>query len=91
MKRFQDKPPVAEYDLAAPTADKRWSGVQPIPAIGARVTINFNSLGSGVVESYFYEHGFQGVCVKLDAIPEWKQKQQKTNADVALVFGMELK
>ncbi len=67
-----------------------WSGKTEPPAIGAKVRINFNQLGSGVVESYFTEHGWLGVRIRLDKQPEWHRKQNGTNRNYALVFGIEL-
>lgn len=71
----------------------KWSGSYPIPQIGDRVTINFNELGSGVIKSYFVEHGYCGVTVRLDKEPAWKIKQHKGTkyAGIAMVFGIELK
>lgn len=60
------------------------------PAIGTRVLITFNDFGAGAVESYFVEHGYLGVCVKLDAEPKWRKKQKCDHA-TALVFGSEIK
>lgn len=68
----------------------KWGSLAQPPAIGDKVTIGFNGLGTGTVESYFVEHSWLGVCVKLDKIPDWKAKQCKTNADVALVFAPEI-
>ena len=67
----------------------RWSGKKLPPAIGDRVTINFNGLGPGTVESYFIEDRWLGVKVKLDKQPEWHRKQNP-GRDFALVFGREL-
>lgn len=62
------------------------------PVIGSRVHVAINGMGTGTVESYFVEHNWLGVCVKLDSIPEWKRNQQdKDRAQVALVFGPELR
>jgi hypothetical protein len=70
----------------------KWSGCYPIPQIGQSVRINFNTLGTGVVESYFVEHGYCGVTVRLDKEPEWKIKQHKgtKHAGIAMVFGLEI-
>lgn len=70
----------------------KWSGSYPIPQVGQRVKINFNGLGSGVVESYFIEHSFVGITVKLEDDPEWHQKQCKGTwyEGKALVFGQEI-
>lgn len=80
--------------LEAHRTDPKWSvgGFATPPAIGTRVRITFNGLGSGVVESYFVEHNFVGVRVRLDAAPAWHVKQNKgtIHAGNALVFGREI-
>ena len=70
-----------------------WSGRFPVPAIGEKVAINFNQLGSGVVESYLTEYGWLGVCVRLDDAPDWHRRQTAgtKHAGRAMVFGAELK
>lgn len=71
----------------------KWSGDFPIPAIGQKVKINFNDLGTGVVDGYFQEGGYFGVRVKLDKEPAWKVKQHKGTqfAGMAMIFGVEIK
>lgn len=61
---------------------------QELPAIGARVKINFNKLGTGTVVAYFTEHGFIGVEVALEDQPCWHRKQNGANCNT-LVFGKE--
>lgn len=81
------------YNLAEPPPGKKWSGKNPVPKIGDKVRINFNQLGSGVVRSYFFEHGYLGILVKLDNPPEWKRKQHPPGSKyhgVAHVFGAEI-
>lgn len=70
----------------------KWSGTLPIPAIGTQVKVTMNKLGPGVVESYFFEHGYLGVCVKLSDAPEWHKKQSAGTQwpHSALVFGQEI-
>lgn len=70
----------------------KWSGTFPIPQIGDSVSINFSELGTGKVESYFVEHGYVGITVRLDNAPEWHKKQSKgTEFDgIAMVFGREI-
>jgi hypothetical protein len=70
----------------------KWSGDFPVPAIGQAVHVNFNGLGAGVVESYFTEHGYLGLTVKLAAPPDWHRKQTKGHwyAGKALIFGKEI-
>lgn len=83
-----------EYDLQT-IPDGVWSGAdnglpQP-PVIGATVHITFNGLGRGRVVSYFREHGYVGVCVKLADPPVWHVKQKTGKyAGHALVFGTEV-
>jgi len=67
-----------------------------VPAIGERVEISMNNLGSGTVEAYFVEHQYAGVQVRLDVLtrPAWHRRQEKANSrfkGCALVFGAELK
>lgn len=90
--------PVSKKDddsgnINSPTTAYVWSGKFPIPAIGERVFVNMNGFGAGVVESYFVEHGFLGVCVVVDVAPAWHVKQTKGSKyeGKALVFGAELK
>lgn len=70
----------------------KWSGSYPIPTIGERVDVLINKLGHGTVESYFVEHGFVGITVKLDAPPDWHRKQTAGThyEGKALVFGKEI-
>lgn len=103
MKRFTDTengkydlmecPPYIKYVFKENDPDKpkglKWSNIKDVPKIGDNVRINFNQLGTGIVESYFIEYDWLGICVKLDKIPEWKQKRIH-NKDVALVIGAEL-
>ena len=71
----------------------KWSGAFPIPSIGDNVTISFNGLGTDQILSYFIEHGFLGVYVKLDNPPAWHRQQHSPGSKFrgkALVFGNEL-
>jgi hypothetical protein len=63
-----------------------------VPAIGDVVRITFNGLGTGTVVSYFVEHQYAGVCVRLDNDPAWHVKQCRGSrwAGCALVFGAEI-
>lgn len=77
----------AYLDALAPLT--LWSGKERPPAIGARVKINMNRLGTGTVENYFIEHNFLGVRVQLDVQPAWHAKQRPSEP-WALVFGNEI-
>ena len=68
----------------------KWSGVNPPPAIGERVSINMNGLGKGVVTAYFHEAGWVGVEVLLDVNPAWRKRQGAPNSKPAMIFGAEL-
>ena len=68
----------------------KWGGKAPPPAIGAKVTVAINMIGTGVVLSYFEAEGFLGVLVKPDTPPEWYVKQNGA-ASPCHVFGAELK
>jgi len=78
------------------TEKSKWSGKEPVPAIGERVIVTMNRLGPGTVEAYFIEDTFLGVYVKLENPPEWwiKQTKGKTfgrRTGCAMVFGLEIK
>ncbi|MDD5510469.1 MAG: hypothetical protein PHI12_06655 [Dehalococcoidales bacterium] len=77
------------YNAPSVQAEGMWSGKKPLPKIGDKVTINFNQLGTGIVESYFIEDEWLGVRVRLDNEPEW-HKKQNPGRPYALVFGLEL-
>ena len=76
-----------KYDLPERT-EGVWSGTFD-PNIGERVQITFNDFGVGTVVSYFCEHGYRGIRVKLDKQPEWHCKQGQP--PYALVFGAEIR
>jgi hypothetical protein len=69
----------------------KWSGESNIPAIGEKVRITFNGLGTGVVTGYFAEHGWLGLYVVLDVQPAWRTKQGVPASQPAMVFGAEVK
>lgn len=84
-----------QYDLIelpSDVAQMIWSGNEPIPLIGDAVRLKINQLGTGVVSSFFREHGHLGVCVTLDDPPAWKLTQHKgtPHERTALVFGREI-
>lgn len=72
----------------------KWSSTRAntegaLPAIGSRVKINFNELGSGEVTGYFFESGWIGCYVALDKEPAWRKKQSSAGKP-AMVFGAEI-
>ena len=80
----------ASYNLSS-VPEGKWSGKGPIPAIGDRVHINFNSFGSGTVRGYFVEEEWIGVEVECDQRPEWHVRQNGDRHPHPLVFGAELR
>lgn len=71
-----------------------WSGANEKrflapPAIGERVQVTFNQLGTGTVTGYFVEAGFLGIILKADNRPDW-HKKQNPNCDLYHVFGAEI-
>lgn len=59
------------------------------PAIGTRVKVRGNELGTGVVVRYFSRSGYLGVLVALDSPPEWWTTQNGTDC-LCDVFGAEI-
>lgn len=78
----------SHYNLKTVPAGK-WSGKCAVPAVGDRVRIRLNRLGSGVVVSYFTEDGWVGVRVLLDVVPDWLARQNPGDR-TALAFGAEI-
>jgi len=81
-----------QQGLSCSECDLRWSGKEPPPLIGARVAVPMNSLGAGVVLTYFFEYGWLGVTVLLDEAtrPDWHRKQRGSDRR-AHVFGNEIR
>lgn len=87
-----------EEELRDRSRFKFGGGWQYIPHLTSKVKITFNGLGTGTVVSYFTEHSFIGVCVKLDNPPAWHTRQNKGRKSAngvnmeghALVFGSEI-
>jgi hypothetical protein len=67
----------------------KWSGDNDPPALGAKVKIYMNALGTGTVVGYFVEYGWFGVLVKLNKAPAWWRKQNPSNRPAHL-FGLDL-
>ena len=69
--------------------DVWWCGVNPPPVIGDRVKVRINEFGEGEVVSYFHEHGFLGVEVRVDHQPRW-HRLKHGHCPYVLVFAIEL-
>jgi hypothetical protein len=105
MQRLTSNPPDYVYNLTEVPAnwiplvdaasrdrpEPKWGpqNFESPPPIGTRVKVNFNRLGTGVVEGYFVEHGYLGVHVLPDARPEW-HIEQNPGKNYYLVFGIEV-
>ena len=72
--------------------ETKWSNAAPPPAIGERVYVTMNSLGTAVVESYQVLHGWLGLNVRFTNPPDWFVNQNKRNHrdNTGLVFGAEI-
>ena len=70
-----------------------WAGpFKTPPRIGERVNVRINDFGQGVVGAYFVQHGFLGLVVEIDELPEWRKKDPslaKYGKNVC-VFGAEV-
>lgn len=67
----------------------RWSGKARPPAIGEKVQIDVNNLGTGTVVRYFAQEGWLGVLVQLDHISA--ERHERWGGGPTHVFGAELK
>lgn len=79
-------------DLKAQTSALKWSGPEPIPAIGADVRITMNRIGLGQVISYAGYCGYLGLMVMPYKPPAWWTEQNGAPAPerAGLVFGSEI-
>jgi len=73
-----------------------WSGGErfPVPpAIGTRLRVSMNALGTGTLLGYFVESGYLGVEVRPDAgqRPDWHIRQNGDRHPHYLVFGTEIR
>lgn len=75
------------YDLAELPTDKQWTG-KFTPKLEQQVKVNFNGFGEGRICSFFWEHDYAGVRVRLDKQPDWHKQQGQP--PYALVFGAEV-
>lgn len=53
-----------------------WSGVMPLPNIGATIDITMNNIGLAHVKGYFMEGGWLGVMTKPINPPAWLRKKR---------------
>jgi hypothetical protein len=70
-------------------APVKWSNDLPPPAIGTKVHVTMNRLGTGVVRGYFVECGWLGLLVEFLNPPEWYVKQNSHSNPLGHVFGAE--
>ncbi len=87
---LQELPPYTT-DLAS-VDTLRWSGPEPVPAIGDTVHVNFNAIGACRVVSYATVENYLGLMVYPLDPPTWwiKQNGAATPANAAVVYGAEL-
>jgi hypothetical protein len=81
--------PFDVYSATSVNHEALWSNKKPLPSIGEKVTINFNGLGTGTVDSYFMEGEWLGIAVRLDNEPDW-HKKACPDFPYAMVFGAEI-
>lgn len=74
------------YELSEPPEGVKWGGNYK-PELGQRVLVTMNKFGEGTIVSFFHEHGYLGVRVKLDHQPDWHRDQGQP--PYVLVFGPE--
>jgi hypothetical protein len=67
----------------------KWSNEKEPPAIGARIWIKVNGIGSATVIAYFDAGDWLGVVCKIDNPPEWYIRQNGKDRN-ATVFGAEI-
>jgi len=70
----------------------KWSGPEPVPAIGTDVFIRMNQIGRGKVVSYATHGGYLGLMVYPYEPPAWwiNQNGKPSPNNAALVFGAEI-
>jgi len=75
----------------------KWSGERkgfPVPpAIGTRIRVTMNALGTGTVTQYFAQDGWVGLVVAPDPgqRPDWHLRQLKGKTFIGYhVFGAEI-
>lgn len=67
----------------------KWSGKNPVPAVGDTVRVRINQIGEGRVCGYFTQHGYLGLLVQPHNPPDWYIKQNGRYSSCH-VFGAEL-
>jgi hypothetical protein len=70
----------------------KWSGKDPVPAIGQSIHVRINRIGTAKVVGYAIDCGYLGVLAYPLDPPEWwvRQNGPSTPENAALVFGAEL-
>jgi hypothetical protein len=66
----------------------RWAGAEAPPAIGEKIKITMNGLGTATVVGYFSQDGFLGLRTQLETPPAWYLKQNGGNV-IGCIFGPE--
>lgn len=71
----------------------KWSGSEPVPAIGDDVVIRFNRIGPGKVVGYGVESGYLGLMVYPLEPPQWwvEQNGNPSPDNASLTFGAEVR
>jgi hypothetical protein len=89
---WQYWPKNCRYEQKETDPKAKWSSNKfPIPAIGSKMTADFNGPWEGVVTGYFVEHGYQGIEVDCTGHkrPAYYEKQGGDPKRV-LFFGVDL-
>lgn len=58
-----------------------WSGSQPLPAIGQKITITMNGIGPAIVKDYFSSESYLGVMTLALEPPKWLREQRQRDLE----------
>lgn len=75
--------------VGSESTETKWSGPPAPPIVGARVFVHMNGFGHSTVVGYYVTHGYLGLIVRPDILPEWFVKNAPDRR-VIMVFGNEL-